>query len=128
MQQTEQLSRSLSSTPSTLPSVEYTIYAYNNYEAEKVGYNRWQRLSSSFEESVALTKAEYLFGLQKYQKVEVKKKKFDERKGSYTVSTHKVFESKPRSVLFTYMVLGLIPLILLGLAYLVVTGNFTLLQ
>ena len=89
------------------PNTEYTIYAYNNFESEKVGCNRWQRLSSVQAEEEALSKAQRLFESQLYQKIEIKKKSYDEKKGRYIAKTHKVYEVSPRNnaLVFTSILL-----------------------
>ena len=97
---------------------EYTIYAYNNFESEKLGCNRWQRLSSVQVEAEALIHAERLFQSQLYQKIEIQKKSFDEKKGRYVAKTHKVYELSPRNNLLTFMSVLLLALASAGFFYL----------
>lgn len=100
------------------PETEYTIYAYNSFQTEKIGHNKWTRLSSMQAESEALVKAERLFESRLYQKVEVKKKSFDQKSGRYIARTHKVYQIAPRKDVMTLLSVLLLAFASAGLFYL----------
>jgi hypothetical protein len=100
------------------PPTEYTIYAYNFFENEKMGCNKWQRLSSVNKENEARMQAERLFQSQLYQKIEIKKKSFDSRSGRYVAKTHKVYEISTKRNLMTLMSILLLGFASAGLFYL----------
>ena len=56
-----------------LKGKQYFIYAYDHFDANKVGINRWHMIGKEKEEKVALERAKNLFQSTNYQKVEVKK-------------------------------------------------------
>lgn len=90
-----QMEVSTSTCTSSASQAEYIIYAYNHFEPEKLGQNRWQRISTLSKSEQAVIKAEKLYESELYQKVEIKKKKFDEKKGCYISSTLRVYQQKP---------------------------------
>lgn len=79
---------------------EYTVYAYDKYRPDMIGYNKWQYLLSSKNPSEVLEKAEKLFESDKFQKIEIKKKFFDKKMGRYVVSTFRVFDRKSNKTKF----------------------------
>lgn len=87
---------------------EYTIYAYDRFEEEKIGHNRWQRVTTIKDQSQALMQAERLFSSQLYQKIEVKQKIFHEKKGRHVAKTLRVYEKKEAN---NYIALGSILLL-----------------
>lgn len=83
------------SVPSSLSSEEeYTIYAYSFFENERLGCNRWTRMTSSSSSAHALQYAEGLYKSQQYQKIEIKKKAYNDKKGRYMSSTFRVYGNK----------------------------------
>lgn len=79
-------------TPSANSYAEYTIYVYDHFYEDGVGQNRWKRVSSSYDPAESVNKAQKLFSSQQYQKIEIKKKFFDDRKGQNVAKTFRVFE------------------------------------
>ena len=108
-----------SSLSSALSSkAEYTIYAYHSYDDNKLGYNRWQRVTSGDDPSQVLLKAEQLFQSKIYPKIEVKKKIFDDKKGCHKSSTLRIYEDSPRKNYLTLAAILLLAFTSAGLFYL----------
>lgn len=97
------LSHSLKSRLKNRP--EYIIYAYETYVVEDLGKNHWQLVLTTLDSDKACRHAEVLFTSKQYQKIEVKKKIFDEKKGRYVATTFKNFESSNKT---NYLTLGAI--------------------
>lgn len=79
---------------------EYIIYAYQNFEAGKVGHNKWQVLSVVPEQEQALQTAHHFYESNDYKKIEVKKKIFDQKSKRYIASTLKTLEKKNYSAVW----------------------------
>ena len=73
---------------------EYIIYAYQDFEENRLGHNKWQVLSVVPEQDLALETAEKLYQSKDYQKIEIKKKSFDPKTKRYVASTLKTIEKK----------------------------------
>jgi hypothetical protein len=73
---------------------EYIIYGYQNFEANRVGHNKWEVISIVPEQGEAIQTAERLYASNDYKKIEIKKKSFDERSKRYIASTFKILEQK----------------------------------
>ena len=78
---------------------EYTIYAYNKYCEHTIGHNKWQTLSSSDDAEFVIAQAQKFYESQKFEKIEVKKKIFDEKKQQNMVSIYKVFDNNTRTMM-----------------------------
>lgn len=74
--------------------IEYTIYTFDMPTPKQKGDNSWQKHSTLDDMAKAMSEAETLHQTQKYQKVEVKKKFFDQKKNRTVDMTLKVFENK----------------------------------
>jgi tRNA U38,U39,U40 pseudouridine synthase TruA len=75
--------------------IEYTIYTFDMPVSGK-GENAWKKHASLEDMDKAIKEAEGLHQTKKYQKIEVKKKFFDQKKNRTVDMTLKVFESKPK--------------------------------
>lgn len=81
-------------TPAAL--IEYTIYTYDMPVPKQKGENSWKKHSTGNDMSKAMSEAEALLGTQKFQKIEVKKKFFDQKKNRAVDMTLKTFETSPK--------------------------------
>lgn len=80
----------------TIPA-EYIIYAYHSFDCANVGQNHWSRLTSGHDQEEVLQKAEKLYRTRQYQKIEVQKKTFSDKKGKYIASTYRIFAEKRKN-------------------------------
>lgn len=103
--------------PSLSSTIEYTIYAYSFFEDEKLGCNRWKRMTTSLDSTKAMLYAEGLYKSQQYQKIEIKKKSYHEKKGRYTSSTFRVYENKLSRNYIKYIAALLLALGAVGFLY-----------
>ena len=76
--------------------IEYTIYTFDMPSPKQKGQNSWKKHSSGDDMGKAMNEAETLHQSRKYQKIEVKKKFFDQKKNRVVDMTLKSFESKPK--------------------------------
>lgn len=76
--------------------IEYTIYTFDMPKAKQKADSSWKKHSTLDDMGRAMNEAESLHQTQKYQKIEVKKKFFDQKKNRVIDMTLKVYESKPR--------------------------------
>lgn len=86
--------------------IEYTIYTFDMPKTKKAD-SSWKKHSTLDDMGRAINEAESLHQSQKYQKIEVKKKFFDQKKNRVVDMTLKIYESKPRkdnTVLFAALV------------------------
>lgn len=74
---------------------EYAIYTYKNYDGDKFGFNKWQRYKTVSGLNRAIKEAKVLHRSQKFQKIEVKQKYFDESANRSFSKTLKVFQNEP---------------------------------
>lgn len=93
--------------------IEYTIYTFDMPQPKQKGDNSWKKHSSLVDMGRAMSEAENLHQSRKYQKIEVKKKFFDQKKNRTVDMTLKTFESTPRRnyktlLLFLFAILGAI--------------------
>ena len=91
--------------------IEYTIYTFDMPSPKQKGDNNWKKHSSGDDMGKAMIEAESLHQSQKYQKIEVKKKFFDQKKNRTVDMTLKTFEIKPKK---DYTMLFLILLAIFG--------------
>ncbi len=89
--------------------IEYTIYTFDMPAPKQKGQNSWKKHVTMDDMSKAMVEAENLHQTQKYQKVEVKKKFFDQKKNRTVDMTLKIFESEPKKDYSTIL------LVLLGI-------------
>lgn len=76
--------------------IEYTIYTYDMPAPNQKGENAWKKHATLDDMTKAMSEAESLHQTQKYQKIEVKKKFFDQKKNRAVDMTLKVFETTPK--------------------------------
>jgi hypothetical protein len=76
--------------------IEYTIYTFDMPRPNQKGDNSWQKHAVLEDMSKAMNEAETLHATKKYQKVEVKKKFFDQKKNRVVDMTLKTYEVKPK--------------------------------
>lgn len=76
--------------------IEYTIYTFDMPQPKQKGENSWKKHSSLDDMTRAISEAESLHETRKYQKIEVKKKFFDQKKNRTVDMTLKVYESRPK--------------------------------
>ena len=111
-------SSSLSVSPS-YSRAEYTIYAYDHFQEQLLGQNRWQKLGSLDNPENALEKASNLFKSRQYEKIEIKKTVFDSKSGQNIATTYRVFENhKNRDNYMVFTAALLLAFSILGLIYL----------
>ncbi len=89
--------------------IEYTIYTFDMPTPKQKGQNSWKKHSTSMDMGKVMVEAENLHQTQKFQKVEVKKKFFDQKKNRTVDMTLKIFETAPKKDFTTIL------LILLGI-------------
>lgn len=97
---------------------EYRIYAYHNYDSAQIGQNHWSLLNSGGNQEEILQKAEKLYQTQQYQKIEVQKKAFSDKKGKYVVSTYRTFSEKKKNNYFMLLAITLLAFASVGSFYL----------
>ncbi len=76
--------------------IEYTIYTFDMPSPKQKGDNSWKKHSTLEDMMKAMVEAQSLHETQKYQKIEVKKKFFDQKKNRTVDMTLKIFESTPK--------------------------------
>lgn len=76
--------------------IEYTIYTFDMPVPNQKGDNSWKKHATLDDMVKAINEAENLHQTHKFQKVEVKKKFFDQKKNRSVDMTLKVFESTPK--------------------------------
>lgn len=76
--------------------IEYTIYTYDMPKAKQKSDNSWKKHATLEDMGKAMNEAETLHQTQKFQKIEVKKKFFDQKKNRTVDMTLKIFESNPK--------------------------------
>jgi len=101
----------------TAPS-KYMIYAYPSYDSTCIGQNRWSLLNSGHDQEEILQKAENMYQTQQYQKIEVQKKTFNNKKGKYVISTHRIFTEKSKNNYLMLATIFLLAFASVGLFYL----------
>jgi len=82
--------------PAPAAQIEYTIYTYDMPTPKQKGDNSWKKHSTGQDMGKAMEEAEQLSETKKFQKVEVKKKFFDQKKNRTVDMTLKVFETERR--------------------------------
>ncbi len=75
---------------------EYTIYTYARARPKNRQPENWQYHATLDDPVAAMSAAEDLYRTQKFTRVEIKKKFFDERRGRLADCTFRVFESRGR--------------------------------
>lgn len=76
--------------------IEYTIYTFDMPVPKQKGDNSWKKHATLEDMAKAMTEAETLHQTQKFQKIEVKKKFFDQKKNRVVDMTLKIFETTPK--------------------------------
>lgn len=78
---------------------EYIIYTFDMPAPRQKADTSWKRHGATADMSDAMAQAETLHHSRKFQKIEVKKKFFDEKKNRIVDHTFKVFQDAPRKSL-----------------------------
>jgi hypothetical protein len=104
----------VSSSPSS--QTEYVIYAYDFVEPSE--QDRWTRVMSSGDVESVVSHAENLFQSQRYKRIEIQKKFFDERKNTRKAMTVKTYEKKAFDNYLMLLTVLLMALTSLGFFYL----------
>lgn len=73
-------------------SVQYLIYTFDFPGEGQRAQSRWHRYAALADEELALAQAQILSDTQKYRRIEVKKKYFDQRRGCAIDTTLRVYE------------------------------------
>ena len=73
--------------------IHYDVYIYHHPANTNEQIHDWERKGSTANAQRALLKAKRLHKSRKYQKVEVKKRKFDSKKNCMFASTMKVYDA-----------------------------------
>lgn len=76
--------------------IEYTVYTYDMPSPKQKGDSSWKKHATLDDMVKAMAEAENLYGTQKFQKIEVKKKFFDQKKNRVVDMTLKTYELKPK--------------------------------
>src|SRR5690606_8168182 len=90
------LFKGLSMAQAQSAGIEYTIYTFDMPVPKQKGENSWKKYATLEDMTKAMSEAESLLQTQKFQKIEVKKKFFDQKKNRTVDMTLKVFESSPK--------------------------------
>lgn len=101
-------------------NTEYIIYAYQDFQKNRIGHNKWEVVSVVPEQGEAIQTAERLYASNDYKKIEIKKKSFDERSKRYIASTFKIFENKSYKTLW---VAGFLTVLTLAPALILLISN-----
>ncbi len=88
-------------------SAQYLIYTFDfPHDGHRAQNSRWHRYAALADEELALAQAQILSDTNKYRRVEVKKKYFDERRGRAIDTTLCVYErgvEHRRATLFGFL-------------------------
>ncbi len=95
--------------------IEYTIYTFDRPIANQRGGHTWKKHVTIPDMHMALLEAQTLYQTRKFQKIEIKKKFFDEKKNRAVDMTLKTYESTPRRSYRPYILGFLAVLCMLGL-------------
>ncbi|MEM8833227.1 MAG: hypothetical protein AAGB32_01685 [Pseudomonadota bacterium] len=95
-------------------SEEYLIYGYTQYHPYNFGRNRWQFLSKNDDEQQSQKVAQEYYYSRNFDRVEIKKKYFDEEKNRYELKTVEIIDLRKKSNLYFVTVGILIFLTFLG--------------
>jgi hypothetical protein len=96
--------------------IEYTIYTFDMPTPSQKGDNSWKKHATLEDMSKAMSEAETLHQSQKFQKVEVKKKFFDQKKNRTVDMTLKVFEANPKKD-YTILIVTILAIVCGGGAF-----------
>ncbi len=75
-------------------TIEYTIYTFDRPAPETPPTHSWKRHATLADMQQAMIEAAQLHRTQKFQKIEVKKKFFDEKQNRKIAMTLKVYEAR----------------------------------
>lgn len=78
--------------PGKFKQHEYVIYAYDFFDKNKVGTNKWQRITSEKQKKAAFLTAENLISSTDYQFIEIKKAKTEGKTGKTSMVTVKTYD------------------------------------
>lgn len=79
--------------------IEYSVYVYHHPVNKKEGQNDWEMLDQTTNMDEAMKMAEGYQESGDYQKIEVKKKYFDEKNNRKIDMTLKVLENNPKQAI-----------------------------
>ena len=76
--------------------IEYSIYTFDMPNDGQKDESKWQKHATLDDMIKAMAEAQNLYDSEKYQKIEVKKKFFDQKKNRQVDMTLKVYERTPK--------------------------------
>ncbi len=76
--------------------IEYSIYTLEAVPPGQTNNNEWEKVSTTEDMDKSMADAQQLFSSDIYQKVEVKKKYFEEKTGRTIEMTLRLFEAKEK--------------------------------
>lgn len=82
----------VSTPPAAAAQIEYSIYTYDMPRPGQKGESKWQKHVTLDDMIKAMVEAQNLYDSEKFQKIEVKKKFFDQKKNRVVDMTLKVYE------------------------------------
>lgn len=106
--------------------IEYNIYTFDIPSGKSKGQSQWKLSATLSDMNEAMSQAEKLLLSTKYEKVEVKKKFFDEKKNRAVDLTLKTYEYKSDAYLdLIIIILGAIAagMVAFALAYFLTLGG-----
>lgn len=83
-------------TTAATAQIEYAIYTFDKTDQKAKGDSKWQKYATLDDMVKAMAEAQSLLESRKYERIEVKKKFFDQKKNRTVDMTLKVFESVPK--------------------------------
>lgn len=86
--------------------IEYSIYTFDMPSGKQKGESKWQKHSTLDDMIKAMVEAQNLYDSEKYQKIEVKKKFFDQKKNRTVDMTLKVYERTQKKDYSTIIAIG----------------------
>lgn len=92
--------------PPPAAQIEYSIYTFDMPKGKQKGQSKWQKHATLDDMIKAMAEAQNLYESEKYQKIEVKKKFFDQKKNRIVDMTLKVYECAPKKDFSTMIAIG----------------------
>ena len=92
--------------PPQAAQIEYSIYTFDMPKPKQKGQTKWQKHATLDDMIKAMAQAQSLYESEKFQKIEVKKKFFDQKKNRTVDMTLKVFECTPKKDHSTAIAIG----------------------
>ena len=86
------LARAKDHTQNGTSAPEYSVYIYHHPSNHLEGWNDWEKRSVTKDLQAAMDEARALYESQKFEKVEIKEKRFDVRKDRSVDKTFKTYQ------------------------------------